>query len=51
MAVGSVRAPRTELDGTAIRDTSRRALVLWPEEPVGEAGGSWRTSKITSWDT
>jgi hypothetical protein len=40
---------RAELDGTAIREASRRAVILWPDEPEGEDSGSWRSRKITSW--
>jgi hypothetical protein len=45
--VGETRA---ELDGTAIREASRRSVTLWPDEPEAESGTSWRSSKITSWD-
>ena len=45
--VGETRA---ELDGTAIREASRRSVTLWPDEPQAESGTSWRSSKITSWD-
>jgi hypothetical protein len=38
-----------ELDGTAILEASRRAVILWPDEPGGEAVGSWRSQKITPW--
>jgi hypothetical protein len=41
---------RAELDGTAIREASRRAVILWPDEPEGESSGSWRGTKITDGD-
>ena len=32
---------RAELDGTAIREAARRAVILWSEEPESEPGGTW----------
>jgi hypothetical protein len=40
---------RAELDGTAILAASRRAVILWPDQPAGDVSGSWRSGKITPW--
>ena len=42
-----VAETRAELDGAAIREAAGRAVILWPEEPEFEPGGSWRTQRVT----
>ena len=39
---------RAELDGNAIREAARRAVVLWPDEPDAEPAGSWRTQTVAA---
>jgi hypothetical protein len=39
---------RADLDGTAIREAARQAVVLWPEDPDPGPAGSWRVSQITA---
>lgn len=43
-----VTETRAELDGTAIREAARRAVILWPEEPGSGPGGAhaWRSHTI-----
>jgi hypothetical protein len=45
--VGETRA---DLDGAAIREAARRAVVLWPEEPEFGLGGAygWRSNRVTA---
>ncbi len=37
-----------DLDGAAIREAARHAVILWPEEPDHESGGGWRSATITA---
>jgi hypothetical protein len=43
-----VAEARAELDGAAIREAARRAVILWPEEPEFEPDGAWRSQTITA---
>ena len=44
-----VAETRAEMDGAAIRAAAERAVVLWPEEPEFEPGGSaWSSGTITA---
>ncbi len=43
-----VAETQAELDGAAIREAARRAVMLWPEEPEFEPGGAWRSQRITA---
>ena len=45
-----VAEARAELDGTAIGEAARRAVVLWPEEPGFEPGDSyaWSSAVVTA---
>jgi hypothetical protein len=39
---------RAELDGTAIRQAARQAVILWPDEPEAEPGALGRSQTITA---
>lgn len=39
---------RAEVDGGAILEAARRAVVLWPGEPDYEPSGSWASSTIST---
>jgi hypothetical protein len=43
-----VAETRVELDGAAIREAARRAVILWPEEPESEPSSAWRTQTVTA---
>jgi hypothetical protein len=43
-----VAETRVELDGAAIREAARRAVILWPEEPESEPGSAWRSQTVTT---
>src|SRR6516164_5066221 len=44
-----VAEARAELDGAAIGEAARRAVMLWPEEPESESGDSygWNSQVVT----
>jgi hypothetical protein len=43
-----VTETRAELDGAAIREAARRAVILWPEEPAFGPGTARSTGTITA---
>jgi hypothetical protein len=47
-----VTETRAELDGTAIRAATARAVILWPEEPeINPVGRAWSSRTITAHKT
>ena len=37
-----------ELDGAAIREAARRAVILWPDDPEFEPHGAMRSQRVTA---
>jgi hypothetical protein len=42
-----VAESRADIDGTAIREAARHAVILWPDEPEFEPGAAWTSQTLT----
>jgi hypothetical protein len=46
-----VAETHAELDGAAIGEAARRAVLLWPEEPDSEPDDAWTARRITAFNS